>query len=145
MNTIRGCNIPEHLLYSVEHNTWVRREHDGSVTIGLTAYAVALVGRVVSYSPKRVGKEVKKDKSCATIESERWVGPAKSPVGGEVVEVNEQVAANPALINADPYGEGWLIRIAASDWALESEALLTGQAAREAFEARMREEGFNCG
>ncbi len=143
MGTVRGCDIPEDLSYNVENNVWARREDDGTVTIGMTAYAAALAGQIVSYTPKKVGKSVKKDKSCATVESGKWVGPAKSPVAGEVVAINDAVSANPGLINEDPYGEGWLVKIQPSDWDADSAGLVSGADAISAFEAKMEADGFD--
>jgi glycine cleavage system H protein len=142
MGTVRGCNIPEDLYYNVENNVWARREAEGTVTVGMTAYACSLAGQIVSYTPKKVGKDVKQDKSCATVESGKWVGPAKAPVSGEVVAVNDTVAARPSLINDDPYGEGWLIKLKPSDWDGEFTVLKTGSDALAAFETKMDAEGF---
>ena len=142
MGAVRGCDIPEDLMYNVENNVWVRKESDGTATVGLTSYACSLAGTIVSYTPKKVGKSVKKDKSCTTVESGKWVGPAKTPVTGEVTETNEKVAANPGLINEDPYGEGWLIKLKPEDWDGEVADLKTGSDALAAFEAKMEADGF---
>ena len=142
MGAVRGCDIPEDLLYNIESNVWVRKEADGTATVGLTSYACSLAGQIVSYTPKKVGKSVKQDKSCATVESGKWVGPAKTPVGGEVVATNDAVTAKPGLINEDPYGEGWLVKIKPDDWDGESSALKTGADALSAFEAKMDADGF---
>lgn len=142
MASVRGCEIPEDLLYNIENNVWIRRESDGSATVGLTSFACSLAGQIVSYTPKKAGKSVKKDKSCATVESGKWVGPAKTPVTGDVVATNEAVAANPGLINSDPYGEGWLVRIQPEDWDGETGSLKTGGDALSAFEAKMAADGF---
>lgn len=142
MGAVRGCNIPEDLLYSVDNNVWVRQESDGSATVGLTSYACSLAGQIVSFTPKKVGKDVKKDKSCATVESGKWVGPAKTPVAGEVAATNDAVSANPGLINEDPYGEGWLVRIKPADWEGDTADLTTGADALAAFEAKMEADGF---
>lgn len=142
MGTVRGCNFPEDLYYSVDNNVWARRESDGTATIGLTTYAASLAGQIVSYTPKKVGKDVKKDKSCATVESGKWVGPAKAPVAGEVTEINDAVASKPGLINDDSYGSGWLVKIKPSDWDADSGDLKTGADALAAFEAKMESEGF---
>lgn len=142
MGAVRGCNIPEDLMYNVDNNVWVRLESDGTATVGLTSYACSLAGQIVSYTPKKAGKAVKQDKSCATVESGKWVGPAKTPVAGEVSASNEAVAANPGLINEDPYGEGWLVKMTPSDWDGESASLKTGADALAAFEAKMEADGF---
>ncbi|MDH5300919.1 MAG: glycine cleavage system protein GcvH [Gammaproteobacteria bacterium] len=142
MGDVRGCKIPDDLSYSVDNNVWVRKEADGNVTVGMTSYAASLAGQIVSYTPKKVGKDVKKDKSCATVESGKWVGPAKSPVSGEVTAVNDAVSASPGTINADPYGAGWLVKIKPENWDGDSADLVTGAAALAAFEAKMNADGF---
>jgi len=142
MGAVRGCEFPEDLLYNIENNVWVRKESDGTATVGLTSYACSLAGTIVSYTPKKAGKTVKQDKSCATVESGKWVGPAKTPVTGEVVNTNDAVAAKPGLINEDPYGEGWLVKMQPEDWDGESADLKTGADALSAFEAKMEADGF---
>jgi glycine cleavage system H protein len=142
MATVKGCNIPDDLYYNVENNVWARREADGTVTLGMTTYAAALAGQIVSCTPRKVGRSVELNKSAATVESGKWVGPVKAPVAGEVVAVNETLAANPATVNADPYGAGWMVRIKPSNWESDSAALVTGVAVASAFEAKMNAEGF---
>jgi glycine cleavage system H protein len=142
MGAVRGCNFPDDLYYNVENNVWARREADGNVTVGLTAYACALAGEIVSYTPKKPGKVIEKDKSCATVESGKWVGPVKSPVAGEVVAVNEAIAGRPGTINKDPYGEGWIVKLKPSHWDEDSKGLKTGAEALAAFEAKMQADGF---
>lgn len=146
MATVKGCNIPEDLYYNVENNVWARREADGTVTLGVTAYAAALAGQMVSCTPKKVGRTVELNKSAATVESGKWVGPVRSPVAGEVVAVNNAVVSAPATINSDPYGSGWLVKLRPGNWDAESASLVTGAAAVAAFEAKMNAEGFaGCG
>ncbi len=142
MASVRGCALPEDLFYNVESNVWCRREADGSVTVGMTAYAVSLAGQIVAFTPKAVGRRVEQDRSVATVESGKWVGPVKAPVSGEVIAVNEQLDANPGLVNEDPYGAGWMVQMKPSDWDEEVSTLLTGESARAAFEAKMEAEGF---
>ncbi len=142
MGSVRGCNIPEDLSYNVDNNVWARREADGTVTVGLTAYACSLAGEIVAYTPKKAGKDIAKDKSCATVESGKWVGPVKTPVTGAVVAVNDAVAGKPGLINKDPYGEGWIVKMKPTDWDGESKTLKAGSDAIKAFEAKMDSEGF---
>lgn len=143
MAHVRGCYIPEELFYNVESNVWARPAQDGTVTVGMTSYGCSLAGTIVSYTPRKVGKQVKRDKSCATVESGKWVGPVKAPVGGEVVAVNARVEQDPALINEDSYGEGWLVVLRPFDWADESRLLLTGDDALDAFAEKMELEGFD--
>ncbi len=142
MATVKGCNIPDDLYYNVENNVWARREADGTVTIGMTMYAAALAGQIVSYTPKKVGRSVEQNKSAATVESGKWVGPVKAPVSGEVIAVNEVLSASPGTINGDPYGSGWMVKMKPTNWEAESGGLVTGGAAAAAFETKMNAEGF---
>lgn len=142
MGAVRGCNIPEDLHYNIENNVWIRREDDGTATIGMTSYACSLAGQLVSYTPKKVGKNVKQDKSCATVESGKWVGPVKAPVAGEMLAINEAVSANPGLINQDPYGDGWLVKMKPDNWDGDAGALVTGAGAMSGFESKMEADGF---
>lgn len=141
MTIVHGCQLPEHLFYNVEDNVWLRYEED-YVVIGMTSYACSLSGVIVSFLPRKVGKEVRRDASCATVESGKWVGPVKSPVSGEIIETNQNVYAEPSLINEDPYGQGWLVKIRPDHWEQDSKDLLTGQDALAAYKSRMEEDGF---
>jgi glycine cleavage system H protein len=142
MPIVRGCELKDELLYDVDNNIWYRDNGDGTVTVGMTAVAAAMAGKLVAVTPKKPGRAVKPGKSCATIESGKWVGPAKLASGGEVVEVNEAVAATPTLANNDPYGEGWLVRVVPEDWGAFKASLTPGSEVGPAYEAKMESEGF---
>lgn len=141
MAKVRGCDFPDDLFYNAETNAWARHEADGTVAVGMTAYACSLSGEIVSCTPKKTGRVVEKNKSVCTVESGKWVGPVRAPVAGEVIAVNETVAARPGMINADPYS-AWLVKLKPADWEGESVSLLTGTQAAQAFEARMAADGF---
>lgn len=146
MATVRGCNFPDELYYNVENNVWARREADGTVTVGMTAYGCALAGEIVSCLPKKPGKEIELNKSLATVESGKWVGPVKAPVSGEIVAVNDELDASPGLMNAEPYDNGWVVRLRPADWETDAAGLVTGEALIAAFDAKMDAEGFaGCG
>jgi len=142
MTTVRGCTFPDDLFYNVESNVWCRRDPDGTIVVGMTAYAVSLAGQIVAFTPKAVGKRVDQDRSVATVESGKWVGPVKAPVSGEVTAINELLDTQPGIVNEDPYGRGWMVRMRPSDWGEEVTTLLSGESARAAFEAKMDAEGF---
>lgn len=142
MATVRGCNLPDDLFYNVDNNVWARREGDGTIVVGMTAYACSLAGEIVSYTPKKVGKEIEQNKSVCTVESGKWVGPVKAPVTGEVIATNEAVTAKPGTINADPYGNGWLVKMKPTNWDGDSGGLVTGGAVSGAFETKMNADGF---
>jgi len=143
MATVRGCNIPEDRFYWVEKHAWATLEADGTVKIGITDVAQNLAKGIVNVTPKDTGRKVQKGKSAGTLESGKWVGPVTSPVTGEIAEVNEAVRGKPALINEDPYGEGWFVKIKADNWDGESAELLTGEAAVAAYQKFMEEQNLN--
>lgn len=143
MATVRGCNIPENLYYWVEKHAWALPMDDGTVKIGITDVAQNLAKGIVNATPKDAGRTVQKGKSAGTLESGKWVGPVTSPVTGEILEVNETMKGNPSLINTDPYGEGWFVKVKPADWAGESAALLTGDAAVAAYQKFMEEQNLN--
>lgn len=142
MPTVRGCSLPDELLYDVDNHIWFQELPDGTVRLGMTAVATALAGQVVAVTPKKVGRSVDAGKSCATIESGKWVGPAKSAAAGEVAAINEAVAARPALINEDPYGAGWLVALRPADWAAVKPTLTPGAQVAPKYEAKMQADGF---
>ena len=146
MATVRGCNLPDDLLYDVQSHIWFRELDDGNVKVGMTAVATAMAGRLVAFTPKSVGKEVKAGKSCATVESGKWVGPAKVAAGGTVVEINETLVATPSLANEDPYGRGWLLVLKPENWAEVKPTLVPGTQVAGPYEAKMTADGFaGCG
>lgn len=146
MPVVRGCNLPEDLLYDVDNNMWYREQGDGTVKVGMTAVAVAMAGKLVAFTPKKAGRKVEAGKSCATIESGKWVGPAKAGFNGEVATVNEELVANPSAANSDPYGQGWMVTVKPDDWAAAKAALTPGGAVAAKYEAKMQADGFaGCG
>jgi glycine cleavage system H protein len=144
MTTVRGCDIPEDLYYLVERHAWARRDGE-LVTVGLTDVAQNLAKTFVSVTLKATGKTIARGKSLATAESSKWVGPVPSPVGGEIVEVNTAVADRPALLNEDPYGEGWIARVRPDAWEEEAATLATGADGVEVYRAFLEAEGIECG
>jgi glycine cleavage system H protein len=142
MPVVRGCNMPDELLYDVDNHIWFQELGDGSVKIGMTTVATAMAGKLVAFTPKRVGRSVRAGKSCGTLESGKWVGPAKSAAAGEVLAVNDDMVANPSMANDDPYNAGWLVVLKPDDWGSVIGTLLTGDAITAPYEAKMDSEGF---
>lgn len=142
MTTVRGCNFPDDLLYDVDNHVWFKELADGKVRVGMTAVAAALAGQLVAVTPKKVGRSVQAGKSCATIESGKWVGPARSAVGGKVSAINEKVVANPGIANSDPYEEGWLLDLEPEGWEQVKATLTPGAAVAGAYESKMEADGF---
>lgn len=143
MPTVRGCHLPDELLYDVENHIWFQEVGDGNVKLGMTAVAAAMAGQIVAFTPKRVGRSVRAGKSCATVESGKWVGPAKSAAGGEVVEVNEAMVDAPGTINEDPYEKGWMVILTPEDWDSVKAGLVLGSDVTASYEAKMDADGFD--
>jgi len=120
-------SYPGELKYHREHD-WARIEGD-EATLGITWYAQDSLGELVHYEPPAEGTRIEKDRSYGEVESVKAVSDLIAPLSGEVLEVNEKVTAAPETVNADPYGDGWLIRIRLTDPA-EGEALLDADAYR---------------
>ena len=128
----------------MEKHAWAQLETDGTVTIGITDVAQHMAKGIINATPKDMGRTVKQGKSAGTLESGKWVGPVTSPVTGEIVAVNEAVRAKPALINEDPYGEGWFVKVKPQDWAGESSVLVTGEAGVAAYQKFLEEQRISC-
>jgi glycine cleavage system H protein len=114
MTTIDQYEFPDDLYYDKEH-VWARVEGDDIVTIGMTSFGQDLAGEIVYVEVPRVGRSVSKGEAFMSMESGKWVGRIQSPVSGEIAEANEEVEWESTLVNEDPYGEGWLAKIEASD------------------------------
>jgi glycine cleavage system H protein len=142
MPLVNGCNLPDDLLYDVENHIWFTELGDGNVKLGMTTIATAMAGELVAFTPKKVGRSVKQGRSCATVESGKWVGPAKSAAGGEVVEVNDALVNDPTIANRDPYGEGWMVVLKPDDWDAVKGTLTVGSQVQGPYEAKMTADGF---
>lgn len=122
-------NVPSDLLYTKSHE-WVRREADGTVTVGITHHAQELLGDLVFVETPEVGSNFDAGDDCAVVESVKAASDVYAPIGGEVVESNELLANAPETINAEPYGDGWIFRIKPSD-AAELDDLMDAEAYSE--------------
>ena len=106
-------SYPQELLYHAEHD-WARVEGE-EATFGITWYAQDKLGEVVFFEPPAVGADVTANETYAEIESVKAVSDVYAPLSGEVIAVNEAVSETGELINEDPYGAGWLIKVKLSD------------------------------
>lgn len=120
-------NIPEDLRYDKSHE-WVRLEGD-TATIGITDHAQEELTDVVFVELPEVGRTVDAGDPTAVVESVKAASDIYSPVAGEVVEVNDAVEADPALVNTDPYGAGWIYKLKVRD-AAQVEAMMDAAAYR---------------
>ncbi|HEY4996373.1 MAG TPA: glycine cleavage system protein GcvH [Solirubrobacteraceae bacterium] len=110
------ASYPEELLYHPEHD-WARIDGNDPqlATLGITWYAQDSLGEVVFFDPPAVGTTLAKDASYAEVESVKAVSDVIAPLSGEIVEVNEALSENPAMINEEPYDGGWLVKVRMSD------------------------------
>ncbi len=102
--------LPGDLLYTRDHE-WLRREDDGSVTIGITDHAQGALGDLVYVELPEVGLEVSEAGEMAVVESVKAASDVYAPISGEIIAVNEDLADDPEKINSDPYGDGWIVRM----------------------------------
>lgn len=127
-------NIPSELKYASSHE-WVRDEGDGTFTVGITEHAQELLGDMVFVELPDVDDEVDAGEDCAVAESVKAASDIYAPIGGTVVAINELLEDAPETVNSDPYTDGWLFRIKASDVS-ELDNLLDA----EGYEASIDEE-----
>lgn len=106
--------IPSELKYTKEHE-WVRDNGDGTTTVGITDFAQGELGDIVFVDISTLNEDVDQDASFGTIEAVKTVSELYMPVSGTIVEVNEALENDPELVNNDPYGEGWLVKVKMSD------------------------------
>jgi len=121
-------NIPENLRYATSHE-WILVEGDTG-TVGITDHAQAELTDIVFAEPPAIGKSIKAGDVAAVVESVKAASDIYAPVGGEVVERNEAIEADPSLLNTDPFGAGWIFKIRIAD-AAELAALKDAAAYRE--------------
>ncbi len=119
-------DTPNTLKYTKSHE-WVRRESDGTLTVGITDHAQELLGDLVYVELPQQGTKVDAGKECAVVESVKAASDVYTPISGEVVEINGALGDAPETINKDPYGAGWMFKIRPSSLA-EVDALLDADA-----------------
>jgi len=116
---------PADLKYTREHE-WIRDNGDGTATIGVTDFAQGELGDIVFVELEEPGFSFEEDDEFGTIEAVKTVSELFAPVSGEIIEVNEQLQEEPELVNDDPYGEGWMVKIKVSD-ASEMDELMNAE------------------
>ncbi|MCD1117625.1 glycine cleavage system protein GcvH [Chryseobacterium turcicum] len=114
--------IPENLLYTEDHE-WVKIENDMAY-IGITDFAQHELGDIVYVEIETLGEKLQQHEVFGTVEAVKTVSDLFLPIAGEVVEINPKLESNPELVNSDPYGEGWMIKMKVNNLA-DTEGLLT--------------------
>ncbi|WP_039034560.1 MULTISPECIES: glycine cleavage system protein GcvH [Shewanella] len=107
-------NIPSELKYASSHE-WIRKEEDGSYTVGITEHAQELLGDMVFVELPEVGDTVSASEDCAVAESVKAASDIYAPLSGEVIAINEALEDSPELVNSDAFGDGWFFRVMPSD------------------------------
>lgn len=125
--------LPGDLLYTDEHE-WLRREDDGSVTIGITDHAQTALGDLVYVELPEVGQELAAGGDMAVVESVKAASDVYAPIDGTVLAVNEELSDDPEKINGDPYGDGWIVKLQPSE-AIDESALLAPNDYQELLDA----------
>lgn len=114
--------LPGDLLYTKDHE-WLRREDDGSVTVGITEHAAKALGDLVYVELPEVGQEVDSGGEMAVVESVKAASDVYAPIAGSIAAINEDLADDPEKINAEPFGEGWIVRMEPNDDIDEGELM----------------------
>lgn len=125
-------NVPQDLLYTPEHEYVRQTEEEGVVVVGITDYAQDQLGDVVFVELPKVGARFERMEVFGTIEAVKAVSELFSPLTGEILEVNAALDADPALVNSDPFGNGWMIRM-----RIEDESQLAALQDAEAYERQI--------
>ena len=107
-------NTPSELKYTKEHE-WIRDNGDGTVTIGITDFAQSELGDIVFVELEDVDSEFAQEDTFGTVEAVKTVSDLYAPIDGVVTEINETLEDNPEIVNDDPYGDGWMIKMKLSD------------------------------
>ncbi len=126
MADIKGYNMPDDLYYHEEHS-WAKV--DGStVTVGMTDFFQKEAGDIVFVDLPEEEDDVSQGEVCGKIQSRKWIGKLVAPVSGEITEVNEDLEDDTSLINTDPYGKGWILKIEVEELDEELGNLMQGEA-----------------
>lgn len=135
---ILGFDYPDDCFFDLEHDMWCRQQEDGSVQVGVTAFGVHMSGDFYMCRPRPPGSVVEQGGKLGVAELSKTVVAIKSPVSGTIVEVNPLLDDTPEIVNQDPYGRGWLVRITPVRWQEEAVHLSHGASLDGAAQARMR-------
>ena len=119
------ANVPADLLYTEEHEYLKKAGDAGVFQVGITDYAQGELGDIVFVELPNVGDKFKKNDVFGTVEAVKAVSDLYSPISGEIVEVNSALAGDPSVVNSDPYGAGWMIKMRVTDES-ELDQLLGG-------------------
>ncbi|UCV07676.1 glycine cleavage system protein H [Dechloromonas denitrificans] len=124
-------SIPDDRLYCPRYDMWVQETADGAVLIGATAFGLFLAGEIIAFTSKPKGAEVDCERGMGTVESRKTVQALHAPISFVLLEGNEAAEERPELVNAEPYGAGWLARARPTRWAAEKPTLVDAATYRQ--------------
>jgi glycine cleavage system H protein len=125
MIEISGYRFPDDRHYDGVNHLWCLSEtRSGLVLVGLDALGLASLGDLVVVAPNAAGTRVRRGEPMGTLEAAKMTGPIVAPVSGAIVEHNAEVLRDPQIVNRDPYGAGWLLRMAPSHWDTDRKSLI---------------------
>jgi glycine cleavage system H protein len=140
MAKIQDIEYPDDLFYDVDNQLWYEPLADSTVRVGFTPWAARMMGGVLVFTPKRIGREFEKGRSFAVLEGGKWVGSARAAFDGSVVSHNEALVQKPERLE-EGFGSAWMVTVrpARENWR---DGLITGEAIGPAFEAWLRGERY---
>jgi glycine cleavage system H protein len=124
---VAGYDFPDELYYLVDDQVWARLLDDGTACVGITSLGIALAGEIYMCRAKPVGATVEQGRSVAVVELAKAIVSVRSPLSGSVIEVNPLLADEPGLVHREPYGRGWIARVAPGSFETERQALVHGE------------------
>ena len=135
--TDTDSDFPTDLLYLVEHDVWARLHGDGTATIGITALGIKLSGEIYMCRAKPVGSVVAQGRSVGVVELAKAIVSVKSAVSGTLLEANALLDDTPELVHRDPYGDGWIARLALADLDTDRAQLIESSALSESMRRQL--------
>lgn len=140
MVRIQEVEYPEHLFYDLDNQIWYEPLADGTVRAGFTPWAAKMMGGVLVFTPKRIGRDFEKGRSFAVLEGGKWVGSARAAFDGSVVSHNDLLLRRPELLE-NGFGDAWMVTVrpARDDWR---DGLITGEAIGTALETWIKGEAY---
>jgi glycine cleavage system H protein len=140
MARVQDIDYPDDLFYDMDNQLWYEPLADGTVRVGFTPWAARMMGGVLVFTPKRIGREFEKGRSFAVLEGGKWVGSARAAFDGSVVSHNELLVQKPERLE-EGFGPAWMVTVrpARENWR---DGLITGEAIGPAFETWIRGERY---
>jgi glycine cleavage system H protein len=128
---MESFEFPRELSYEASQHLWVRRDEGNRIVVGIDHLGLESLGELAYVSLKPLGSRIERGEALGTLEAAKMTTDVASPVSGRIVERNEAALEDPLLVNRDPYGNGWLVRIEPTSWTSESADLISGPAIAE--------------